>query len=478
MTLAPALLLLAGCGGGGAGTPPAPGGGGTVVAGSMHIEGSVSQPQVAGSGTGNVTSYALQGNIAKAMIVDGNPTAEEAEIVVSRYGPLGNEIIACNPDGTGLRSLATIPDYSAQKLAVSPDGLYVYFVFNGVLQRVPIGGGPRTSILSNVQDFAFTPAGSKLILRRNNVEIWTANTNGTSPVLIGSNPSDGLIPVGGLSETRGLFVGLRSVYVMDLVPGSSPSGSLFYFSNLSIQWCTYHRPSSSLFIYLYDSNTLKRRIDRIGVTQYLSFQVTVLSSDAPISYVGAVAPDGQSLAAGLDEGLQRTLTNLSPYRTILPKGAFHSVAWRPVPPTRYVVGAGSTFTGGAGALLFSERSNQLPAYVLADATTRGSIAVSILNQGAGNIVYDIACDQLTKLYAASANAYIPSAIVNSASSGLKGAVVSFDGSTGALATVVTYNKKPILDKRPGSVRISGDGIVGVFDGAGKELPHGASVLLQ
>ena len=232
--LGAALLLITGCGGGGAGTAPAVGGGGAVVAGSMHIEGSVSQPQIAASGTGDVTSYALQGNIAKASIIDMTPTAEEAEVVVSRYGPLGHEIVACNPDGSDLRSLVTLPDYTPGNLVVSPDGQYVYFLYQGIVQRVPIAGGARTSILSNVNDFVFSPSGSKLVFRRNNYEIWTANANGTSPVLVANYPSDGLRPVGTLSETRALFIGTNSVYAMDLTPGSTPVGTVTYFSNLSI----------------------------------------------------------------------------------------------------------------------------------------------------------------------------------------------------------------------------------------------------
>jgi len=474
-----AALVLAGCGGGGSPAPAGTGGGGgTVVAGPVQIEGSVSQPQVAASGSGNVTSYAIQGNIAKATIMDTSPSAEEAEVVVSRFGPLGYEIVACNPDGSGLRSLVTVVSFTPTDVKVSPDGLYVYFIYNNVLQRVPIGGGVRTSILSGVQGFVFTPSGAKLVLRRNNTEIWTANANGTSPTLVCNYVTEAMKPAGCMSETRALFTGLHNVYAMDLTPGSSPFTPVIYFSNLSIQSTTFHRPSSSLYVFLYDSNASKYRIDRIGVTDSFGFAVDNLSLDAPSTYSLAVAPDGASMIGIQGKAVRRTQTNLNAYGTVLMPGSYNSVCWRPVPASRPIVGPSSTFTGGAGALIFSEQLSRMPVYVLADATTRGSMAVTILNQGAGNMVYDVSCDQLTKLYAATANGYIPTALVNNTSSGLKGAILSFDGYSGNLATVVTYNKKPVLDRRPGSVRLGGDGIVGVYDATGKELPHGASVVLQ
>jgi len=439
-----AVLLISGCGGGGSDLPPA--GGSTVTAGNLQLTGTL-DPVSFTSGIG-ANVYALTGSITKATMTDPNPTLDETEIFTSMTSNIGDELVAMSPSGSNQRVVAT--GVNANFLAVSTTYVYYLQSATSTLYRVPYGGGTATTLKTGVLSFALSPDGSKLLYITAVSELRYCNADGTGDNLI-TSPGPRIV-MGFLSSTKGLiFDGSGNLYSAALSPGGSIVG-IGSYAGLSVAGTQ----ANAHKVAWYDGASLHSSI--FTPTGSMSDLTTPIASTflRSIGY----APDGSAFAlarSGTIDLLELWYPDLTPGSVLGRDYFYHSVAWGPFMASRQFLPSGTFATAGA-AILFSETSSRVPSVVIADATTRTTMAATRVSvDGAVNITYRLDCDQLTKLFYSKGANYALNQVVNSIS-GLKGAFVSFDATTGLLSSVVTFTKRPTVSHRSGSLVIEGDGL--------------------
>lgn len=392
--------------------------------------------------------YALTGSITKATMTDANPTVEETEVFSSRDSNLGFQVVAMSPDGSNVRVLAS--NYVALYLAVSTTYVYALNQSTSAIDRIPYGGGSPVTMKANVTSFALSPDGTKILYKNFSNELRFCNADGSGDTLLTVGTADHRI-LGFMSGTKGLLAdNPGNVYSIVLSAGSSP--------NLVTQY-------AGLSVAGIDANS-RRAVWCDGTTLHSSILTTsgsfsdLFSTGAPLARGLGVAPDGKSFVlahgAAIDT-LEVWAQNLSGATTIGEDFYYHAAAWGPYMTTRQVLPSGTFATAGA-AILFSETGTTIPAVVLADATTRTTMAATRVSiDGAVNTTYRLDCDQLTKLFYSKGANYALTQVVNSIS-GLKGAFVSFDATTGLLSSVVTFAKRPTLSRRAGQLVLEGEGL--------------------
>jgi len=450
--------MLVGCGGGG-GQPLTVGGTGEVVAGSMKLSGQINQPQVF---TGGATVYALTGAIAKATYFDATPTVAETEIVFPRGGQTGYELMACSPDGSGVRKVCDLPGVVAD-VEVHPSGSYVYFLSSNTLYRVAFAGGGAPATLSNdVSQFDITPSGNKIVYRKSIHDgWWVANSTMGSPFRL---TTDTTVPnlTGTVSDVTALLNNQSSdaIYEQSLIGSSNPVLRLSVGPDLGFSACP-DTGDEALYLQLSGGLFTVKSILTTGSTASWIFK-TEGSGQALLQILRGTSPDHQTLLFGDGPtGVVYTTPRDGSAKTIIQQdnGAAYP-AWSPYLTSRMFVGTASW--PAAAAFLFSEAGTQVPTVVLADATTRASMAVQkISEQGDSNVVLKLTCDQLTKLYYTTGANFVQKAVVLSGT-GLKGAYVSFDAATGKASTIVTF-QRPVRESRVGGrVFIDADDAAKVF----------------
>lgn len=452
-----ALFVLAtGCGGG-ATAGFADGG----SQGNFNYEGTSLKPTVTSNGS---TIFALTGNITKISYNDLNPTLEETELFIGNYqGGSVYQIEASSPDGSGRRVLCSIPS-ATEGLRAS--ATYVYFVrylSSFDLFRVPYAGGTPTLVKNDVRYFAISPSGSTIAYRKASFDgWWKMNSDGTGSTLVTADTQFSYL--GGFqSETVATVYHqiYPTSYLADLIlptSGAVLSGRATVNTSFSalaaaggVNWVqTTDNGTSVLALYRQVGQFPTDGQAWVGSTYF--------------TYMLAGSPDGKRCALRQTGYDLRTISVDSGETTgILPSRAIHSMDWGPFIKNRLFVGTGAgTYSGGAGAALFSESGMVMPSVVFADAVTRASCVLTrVSGDGNLNITFRLDCDNLNKLHYSDKANYALNALVTSAS-GLKGCFISFDSESGRITSIVTFTKQPQLFRIANGVRLEGEGMEQVF----------------
>lgn len=478
-------LSAVGCGGGGgvAAVDPAP----EVGAGSIRLQGAVREPVLANV-TGGLSVYGFTGAITKAYWSDANPSVAESELVFSMQSIRGDELWACEPDGANPRLLASLAQ-TVWQIVVSHDGVYCYFLEGANLKRVPMAGGAVTTVLNDVGNFCLTPSSTRAVVYRSAADtLSVVNVNGTglSDRITGAGQQTRV--VGCPSENAVLFIqdGFGTnpkVYSANLT--GAYSGRLeFLFTNHNIETITLDPSRDNLYLRYY-SQALMKTYWAVAPLTKIGSTVHNLREDLTADYARKLtfSPDGNSMV-GARVGFEASTTlaiydkNYNVISTLrqLPNTNSES-AWAPSPTFRTLVGSGN-YAAGAAAVLFSELNSRTPSVVLADATTRASMTLQRVSaDGDANVVFQLSCDNLTKLHYTKSNSFTQISVVGSLM-GLKGAFVSFNGETGRVNNIVTYTKKPTVSRQAGRVLLEGGEMVDHLDGAGDRKPVGPRIVLN
>lgn len=487
-TLALGLLAVAvcGCGGGGGGSTavaPQPEVGGTNVrlAGVMTNE-------IASSAPGGLAVFGFTGAITKAYWTDATPTAEEGEIVVGTRTPRGSELVAMDMDGTNQRSILALTA-PADKVAVSPDGVWLYFVENYVLKRVPMAGGSPTTLLNDVFEFCLTPSGSKILVHRPAAATLSViNANGSGLVDRNLNVGVQTDIIGAVTETYAYVVVNKNSSDPE-IRGISLSGPTAYdnfytMTNTSYIDSVLDWKRENIYIRTYNGATahqiwiVSRLTGQGGFLQTLSDNVDAV---VPFRSMGFL-PDNVRILANESAADEFNIALIDNRLNVLNRvtsvtSYVAQVAFAPAPTFRTLVGAGN-YASGAALAMFSEKSNRTPAVVLADCATRASMTLTrVSDDNDGTLIYRLECDNLTKLHFTRSNSFTQVSVIGGIV-GLKGAFVAFNADTGRVSNVVTFSKKPTVSKKAGKWIVEGDGIVDHLDGSGTRKPASMRVTLN
>lgn len=439
-------FIVAGCGGGGASAvvvPPQ-----EFSGGSVRVQGALN-PATVDTVAGGLSVYGFSGAITKAYWSDASPTLAETELVfpVSTLRD-GDQIVACEPDGYGMRVLVNLADPPSQ-IRVSNDGAWIYFVESSTLKRVPVAGGPVTSILADVRSFALTPSGTRFVAYRPSADtVVVANVNGTG-VEVRLTPPETTVPfvVGCVSENQGLILdayesGNPGLYSFNLTGAINRVGWIG-FTNSTVYHVEMHPMRDRVLALFKSFNDQKTYLVEYFLKELGVWPNIVWST---FEYAGGVqsfaySPDSQQLLAArfANERLSLELTDraLNVLTGPVATGDLSSYgfAWAPSPTFRTLVGAGN-YTSGAAALLLTEKDRRTLSVVLADCTTRTTMQVQrVSDDNDGSLIYQMTCDNLTKLHYTKSNGFVQSSVVGSLT-GLKGAFVTFDVGSGRVSNIV------------------------------------------
>lgn len=455
----------------------------------MRVAGQFKSPEITSLATG-LSAYAFAGNITKAYLSNTTPTRSEGEIVFYRDTlAKGREIVAVDPDGTNMRTIVGLTT-GVQELAVSPDGAWLYFVEGTVLKRVPMAGGSVSTILSDVSSFALTPSGTRVVVARpvaDDVSIVGVNGTGLS---VRFNPADANGPrvIGCLNEdtaviSNAYLTNNPNIITIGLNGAISVNGWVF-FIDVSLSHMEMH-PARDRVVARYHLNVggagyLREFFFRSNGVSGYNLRDDLLGDTSVRKF--SFSPDGEAAVAYRAVSGDDAVVVLDRYHNIsgyIQRPGVESTrpVWAPAPTFRTLIGSGN-YASGAAALLMTDVNSRTPAVVLADATTRASMVVKrISDSNDGGLIYDLTCDNMTKLHYTKANAFTQIGVIG-ALTGVKGAIVSFDIYTGKVGHILTYSKKPTVSRMAGKWVAEGDGIIEHYDGSGGKRPSGNRVLLQ
>jgi hypothetical protein len=485
LIVALALAGAVGCGGGGspASIAPDPEVGGSQI----RVAGKMSN-QIAATTPGGLAVFGFTGAITKAYWSDTNPTAEEGEIVVGTRTARGAEVVAMELDGSNPRVITGLTDF-AERVAVSPDGVWAYFVEGATLKRVPMSGGIPTTLLADVADFCLSPSGAKVVVFRPAAQTLSViNANGSGLVnRVSGLPVDTDI-IGASTEVNVYFVRDKNTTNPQLRVFSI-SGPVFndlvigFPDNTSFAHGVIDAKRENLYYRTFDGVSTERRWHvmrftgtggylytlRTNLDPNVFFQSMQFLPDNSKMLVVESSPTGAWLSFASDQ--YEVLSRVSGVSFIYAQAAF-----APAPTFRTLVGAGN-YAGGAAMVMFSEKSNRTPAVVLADCTTRASMTLTrISDDNDGTLIYQLNCDNLTKLHYTKSNSFAQVGVIGSLT-GLKGAFIAFNAETGRVSNVITFTKKPSVDRTVQGVVLEGGEMVDHYDGAGTRKPVGEKITL-
>lgn len=468
-------LAVVGCGGGGGSTPIGSNGGNqTVLAGSVRVEGqSLLGPESAV--VGGVTTHVMSGNISTATLNDVNPTLGETEIF---YTTDSQDILAMNGDGQGpVRTVINNMPTTAANLVPDPNGRYLYYIRSGNLQRADVRDGSVTPLVPGVTSFFVNGTGTKFLYLKNGTdELWTANINGSGQAFL-RTVSTTVVPIGSANENIFLLRDGSAFRFIDISNGTMDApGS---FTDISIFWVSYSMSEKAAYIYgRFNAGSQNFVIFRTEMQSAPGLRVKkVYDSPTALSvFLGAAGPD-QHFAGALLDGSRLKLFDIFGQQSFL--GQFEAtilgITWAPNRLSCPLIGPGTPFTTGMGALILSELGPRTPSVVMADAVTRSSITVTSLNDGPnGNPLYRIDCDNLKTLCFANGSGYVWKTVVSTAT-GLKGAVVSFDASTGLVSNMLTFTKRPTITRQGKGWKVEGEDL---RDALTTSKPSVSSVVLR
>lgn len=470
LALACASMLVAGCGGGGS---PDLAPEETVMAGSTEVVGTGITLDVASDGA---TLYGLTGNISRATYNDLNPTLGETEIYFGYTNAWPSwSIDAVSIDGRSRRFVCNAPG-GIDFMRAHPAGAYLYFtVFDTYqLYRVPVAGGTPTPILPGVpvSSFAFTPSGDKIVYRKQPHDgWWKANAGGGSPVKITADTTYYRI-WGCLSEDLARMDNWSNPTLVEDMSLTTGAYSGLNNNPVGVSFVRFGTGGLPAWGFAYDANSywyiFKTYGKGITVKSEFFNRWIIDGAQSDIS----PSPDGTRAAVPTYPNLVASLRVTDGFSTtsIASAAEVSRCSWGPFIPKRAFLGAGA-YPTGAAACIFSEFGKELPAVVLADATTRSSAVLEkVSSPGGPNVVYKLSCDQLTKLHYANNPTFKFNVVVNGVSTGLKGAFISFDAASGDIASVTTFSRAPQVTSTRDGVTLQGGDIAEVVTPEGRRAP--------
>lgn len=86
------------------------------------------------------------------------------------------------------------------------------------------------------------------------------------------------------------------------------------------------------------------------------------------------------------------------------------------------------------------------------------------------------CDNLTKLHYTKSNSFAQVGVIGSLA-GLKGPFIAFNAETRRVSNIVTFTKKPSVDRTPQGIVLEGGELVDHFDAEGKRKPVAPRITL-
>lgn len=470
-------LVAAGCGGGGAAglsTGPDP----QTQVGPMSVQGDVRAlaPTVT---SGGATLYAVKGSVNGATMMDASPTVEETEVYFVSDRSTGISIMACSPDGSGLRVLT--PTAFITQMQVF--GGFVYFVettdsINYTLKRVNSAGGIPSTVKANVSHFTLNPSATKIY----GYQLPTANW--PQGRFMSFNP-DG-------SGVAHMFPPPTALGPFDYLPGVTSDGSLVWADYVNGVGMTYKAyslggvlRSSTDLGYFPEAVSMENgkdivydRYDSVFYRNDIGYTTIWPRGEVGIANRydnrSAVSPGGTHFAFS-NNGAEPGIYVHAPGDAAglkIHSNRGRGVAWGPLITQRDFF-AGTGFSS-AGALLFSERGLVLPAVVWADATTRNTIMLTKVSaDGAQNVVYRLDCDQVTRLAYSNSLNYTPVNVAGATAAGIKGAFISFSADSGKVASITTFKGTVSALLEDGFLKVSGADAVFKTNG---EVIHGPGTL--
>jgi TolB protein len=351
-------------------------------------------------------------------------------------------------------------------------------------------------------------------------QIFTANSNGSGVTRLTSNSPGNFSPVyspSGATIAFTLMIGvLNQVFVMnsngsspvklsdgtgeDRFPAFSPDGTKIYFAHKDSTSSYYNLCSVpagggatvvALNLGTITTSPFHVSFQPDGRTIALDFnsaiqlgtlnsgQTTTLSSppSGQADSQPSFSPDGSSIVfersgTGFSQIMKMSsdgsnVVNLTPSTVT----TAHSPSWSPFPGKRLLVGAGGVLGTTASGFVIAQNGDQMTSFVKFSATTPTTSKITVVSPGgnATNVVCQLSADSITDLRFINGLYAVPTLISTPA----RGALVSFNSSTGQVSLVVPYTSTKGAIKRGSSLVFEGT-YPAVYDGNGVNLaPSGA-----
>ncbi len=383
--------------------------------------------------------------------------SRDGRLAVGVYDPFTTttSIWVVNSDGTNAHKISSgtgnqySPSWSSDNFhiayvqkdsAVTPAQIYNMTATGGTVTHVSDG--------SSSDDYPqWSPDGTKIYFRRydsglNLHTIWSMNANGSSRTAVAQAVND--------AQTFAV----------------SPLNNLIAVSDIN------GAPTISVILFSLPGGLLEGYIANTSGTQYT---------------VTSWSPDGRLLLFEKNNGTATELDTMNSGGTDVKTAIFHAdsspsyVAFEPYPvPIPYVASTGGYILGTASSgFLYSLNGDALNSFLSFTATTPTTAVATAdpVSPGASNIIYRLSADAITSIKFV--NGLGGAVNAPTVGTGTKSAIVSFNGTTGFVSSVVTVASKAsaVASKRGDETVLSG-AFTGAFDVHGKNLaPGGAQVVV-
>jgi hypothetical protein len=479
------LAALVGCGGGGggqtAGDPQ--GGGDTGTFGGFSTRGFTNQEPVIAN-TNNVSSVGLAGSFSLVQYRPTDLTKDPLAVFVRRSSIFSSGGDFSNP------FLQSIPsNLYPLKVKWSPNVDRIYFVafdnYTGqynLYWTKPFSASTSNLIQPFCQDFDVDPSGNFIyyINASGPRDVWRCNSSGGADVDLTNSAADENLVSMGDADTLILQEG-NSIILWNL-PSNSQAGGLFLSDNIQ-RICGFKNGLALAYV---SASSTKLSISDVA-TGYVGFGRPIPLPPGETNFgVIAGSQDGKTL---YDFGgntfafdvASSTWTKIFTTQdgTYAPTAGDFSLS----PKLTTIAGSGgvSNPTGTSGIILSSVANSHFGSIVSIDASTRSTgVMTTQTPSGAGSpyLVFVFECDKIAKLGYSTYAPEVFTQIIGSPGT-LNGVVVSIDGTTGKVASLVTYTvsrgPKPKVTANASGVTIDGD-LDGVYDSLGKQVGRQAHTM--
>jgi hypothetical protein len=452
-----ALTALAGCGGGGGSAPGLP----LTNVGPFTTRGNVTGTPIT-IATSTVQGTAVTGLFSEVNLHDDNAGAAEKTPIY--YSLFARGIFSANSDGT--REQLIVPGYAITNLAISYAGTKLYYLDASSLYSVSAKGGPSTLFMAGVVGFSLSPSNKTIAYTKNVggvIKLYVANINKTGEVLLASGLSS--LQIAYMNESMVMFSKPDGMYRIN-IDGTQPT--VIYDSALPRSWMRVSSDGRYAAWIEYNGASGQSFGKVAAVTNY-SGVVSVATMDfGKNAFSVSFSQDSQYLLVSSQTAIYRVSVRYPSSGNLLIGGETSSNPYDAIygrnPTDRSLVGTTGSFGTQLSAMIYSLRSIGGPSvagFVGFDAVTPGSVVTTAGDNGVGQpfLNFVVEADQFTKLsYAVGLGWDVVSGLKTGSTA--NGAVVTLDGTTGALASVVTYNVarggKPTIRQEGGSVTIRGN----------------------
>jgi hypothetical protein len=472
------LATIAGCGGGGGGQPGGgqAGGGDSGSFGGMSTRGFTNQEPVIAN-TNYVSSVGLAGSFS---LVQYRPTdlTKDPLVTFVRH----TAIYEAGEDFSNPFPQSVPNNLLPVKAIWSPNADRIYFkAYNTTLAQYclywtkPFAASTSNLLQANIADFDVDPSGNFLYYVNGSTprDVWRCNSSGSADV----NLTNGALDITGVSvgdaKTLLLHVG-NNIIIWDLT-SNSQFGGLFSGEQV-LQVLAFH--DGLKYAYIAASSTKLYLADI--ASGYVGFgkQLSLPPGETSFGNIAA-SQDGKTLYDFGNNGFALDLDTMNwteVYRTANNTFAPTSVDFSLSQKLTTIAGSGgvSNPLGTSGIIFSSVAGSHFGSIVSIDATTRSTGVMTTqtpTNFDSPYSVFVYECDKISKL---GYSTYAPQVFTETITSPgtVNGAVISIDGVTGKVASVVTYTvsrgPKPKVTANGSGVKVEGE-LDGVYDAMGRQV---------